>query len=162
MQCQSDKWSTWLLIRQCSVELSPALIKDLIPQDQTLRNLITCTKPKTIRLSYLLPNIKDSLIQPLSTSSLLWQYSSSSNYFLYKWGQLWSMAPSWENSTKELTKFYNWLPNMLGFAFFWRGDVGPRRSNLIGENDGLKQKKLTKVVEQISRLMLKLVDYTSN
>ena len=44
-----------------------------------------------------------------------------------------------------------------------KGDYGPRRSNPIGEDDALKQKKQTNV-EQInrlySRLMLKLIDYT--
>ena len=41
---------------------------------------------------------------------------------------------------------------------FSKGDNSPKRSNPIGEDNDLKQKKQIKV-EQISRLMLKLVDY---
>ena len=44
---------------------------------------------------------------------------------------------------------------------FSRGDNSPKRFNLIGEDEGLmqkKQKKQTKV-KKISQLMLKLVNY---
>jgi len=47
---------------------------------------------------------------------------------------------------------------------FSRGDDGPRRSNLIGEYDGLKQKKRSrsrKVNRLYNRLTRLLVDYTS-
>ena len=46
---------------------------------------------------------------------------------------------------------------VLGFALFSRGDDGLTRSNLNGDDNGLKQKKQT-MVEQISRLILRLVD----
>ena len=45
------------------------------------------------------------------------------------------------------------------FALFSKENDGPRRSNQVEEDDGLKQKKQIKV-EHISRLMLRLVDYT--
>jgi len=40
---------------------------------------------------------------------------------------------------------YLQLINCYDFALFSRGDDGPRRSNLIGEGDGLKQEKHIKV-----------------
>ena len=46
---------------------------------------------------------------------------------------------------------------------FSREDNGPRRTNLIGEDDGLKQKKRSisrKVSQLYSRLTRILVDYT--
>jgi len=49
---------------------------------------------------------------------------------------------------------------------FLKGDDGPRRSNLIGEDDGLKQKKQIKLeqssrlIKSISRLIHIPVDYT--
>jgi len=47
-----------------------------------------------------------------------------------------------------------WVPIeqiLLEFCLIFKRRYGPRRSNLIGENDGLEQKKQIKV-EQISRL----------
>jgi len=45
---------------------------------------------------------------------------------------------------------------VLGFFLFSRGDNGPRRSNLIEEDDDLKQNKQIKL-EQINRLYSRLV-----
>ena len=53
-----------------------------------------------------------------------------------------------QNETWELITLQ---PKCQDFALFSREDDGPRRSNPIGEDDGLKQKKQIKV-EHISQL----------